>query len=1315
MAFHTTSGGEMKERLRITSEGDFRLNKDKVVLRAATGDAEFAGDVYVGGDSQSRKLTVSSTDGEAAVKIISGGHADAKLSLVSPLGPGATSTFDIINDGSATDNAVLRFTDGPDGHDLMTITDAGTTGNLFVSGNVQVGHPDSVGTHQLMVQSGEKAEILVQSGENSDASVIVTSGVDQKARLVLVDPGDDGFGSTFEIFNDGAENINPALRFADGDQNNLVSIIDVGGVGELHVTGDALFGGPDSVGPRTVTVQSNSTATLNVKAGEESDAFVRITSGKDQRASLVLIDPSDSSGRTWDDGTPDLGAEFHIFNDGATTDYPTLRISDGGRGHVNKQEHTMLSIIDKGDVGDLHVTGNGLFGGPQAVGTRTLTVQSSQEAQLHVTSGGTSDARVVVTSGPEQKAILSLVDPGSTDAAGNVVGASKFELINDGSQVVPTFKITDGTNDMLTIMDRGTTGDMIVSGNGQFGGPDAVNARTLVVQSAAAADIQIISGTGHDAAMIIQAGMNQDAKLVLEDPAPGALGSKFEILNKGGASVPTMQVTDGDGNMLMQIVDTGSYGDLTVSGSGTFGGSGIEEDRTLSVKSGKQAMLRVQSGASHDAIIRVTAGVDRDAKLILGDTESSPGAGDNSHFELVNVGTANTEPVLQITDGTNMMAQFIDRGTTGDLSVSGDGIFGGPNSIGPRSLLVQSTEEASINIISGASRDALMSITAGVNRNAILSFRDPAAGGDGSTFNLMNYGAASPFPLFKVTDADDNTMISIEDKGDTGDFYVSGSAMIGGPTAFGERSLTVQSDGAASINVISGPGHDAELRITSGDNADAKLILRDPAPGAAGSVFEILNDGGENVHPTLRITDGTNTMLSIVDQGTTALLRVTGDAVIGGVGAVGDRSLTVQAGGEASMHVISGNVDDAMLKIESGADKDSKLVLVDSASGVNGATFEIVNRGAYNALPRLEITDGQNALVTITDKGSTGDVAVSGKVECVNFVSTGDVTLGDALADKIIINGHIAQEDIVFDANSDGVGLTLRFTDPSQPRIITFPEETGTVLTTSSTQSSLTTVGELRGGSIVPGFGSIKTSNNIETVGSGTITAGGAFTVMGDMDCQGNVYLGDSASDTIHVLGTVASDILFGPGFGLSFENQAKDKTTTIRAAFNPTSAASPPGDRVITIPDVPSGGTLHVVTKGSGMLSNVGQITMHTTAGVIQSYAMLNPQQEETFFLTNRLIKASTCTVGSATCTDPGTVIIVSIADYGTGGQVFIRAAKVANVDGSATIVTKNIHPTQQMTSRYSKCTLLCLGVLGGSTNTGLIMRTEIAFALFN
>ena len=42
---------------------------------------------------------------------------------------------------------------------------------------------------------------MVRSGEDSDATIVVTSGIDQKARLVLVDPAPDGLGSTFEIYN----------------------------------------------------------------------------------------------------------------------------------------------------------------------------------------------------------------------------------------------------------------------------------------------------------------------------------------------------------------------------------------------------------------------------------------------------------------------------------------------------------------------------------------------------------------------------------------------------------------------------------------------------------------------------------------------------------------------------------------------------------------------------------------------------------------------------------------------------------------------------------------------------------------------------------------------------------------------------------------------------------------------------------------------------------------------------------------------------------------------------------------------------------
>merc|ERR550514_2326413 len=115
-------------------------------------------------------------------------------------------------------------------------------------------------------------------------------------------------------------------------------------------------------------------------------------------------------------------------------------------------------------------------------------------------------------------------------------------------------------------------------------------------------------------------------------------------------------------------------------------------------------------------------------------------------------------------------------------------------------------------------------------------------------------------------------------------------------------------------------------------------------------------------------------------------------------------------------------------------------------------------------------------------------MTVAGTVNCVNFESTGQVQLGTGLEDQIIINGHIKQSELVFDANSDGNSLTLHFEDPSASQEITFPDETGTVLTNTSSFSTLTSVGALSSGSIVPGFGSIVTQNNIETVGSGTIT-----------------------------------------------------------------------------------------------------------------------------------------------------------------------------------------------------------------------------------
>ncbi len=1314
LVFHTTNEGDLGERLRITERGDFLINTDKVAVRAETGNTEIAGDVFVGGVAEPRYLTVSSIDAEANVRILAGGEGDAMIVLKSPFVDDTMSTFQIKNEGSPDGlgfadlngpKPVLRFSsldENAASKNIMSLTDLGTTGELHVNGNVMVGDEESAGTHNLIVQSGAAAELLVQSGGNADATVTITSGANQNARLVLEDPAEDGEGSKFQIFNDGAENQRPALRVADGDSNVMLSVVDMGETGDLYVTGDGIIGSPHSQGTRALTVRSNETAEVNIFAGPNSDALLTITSGRNKQASLVLLDPANET----------EGSEFHIMNDGLEDenghlpDFPTLRITDG--------DFTMLTLTDKGDTGDLTVTGSGLFGGPGTVGERTLSVSSADEARVDVVAGGESDARIVVTSGSDMDAKLIFTDP--AEISGNT-----FEVFNDGSETTPTLRISDGFdaagnegNTMMKLIDNGDTGNLVVSGNGLFGRADAVGTRTLKVQSSQAADLQVISGakhdvsihgglvaeTKHDASVILQSGPDMDAKLVLVDPAAGFVGSKFEILNRGSAALPTMEITDGQ-DAILSITDGGTTGDVDVSGSGLFGGSAVMDDRKLSIQSAMEAKLEVLSGEDNDAIVTITAGVEKNARIVLADQSTSTGA----HFEIGNEGTANDFPQLIVTDGEYPMLSITDRGTSGDLLVTGDGLFGGPDTVGPRSLSVTSSDQASAQVLAGDSSDAVVTISAGIDRNAKLVLQDSDAidsndvvTPSGSRFELLNDGSTA-FPTFKITD-EAEVMMSITDLGPVGDLYVSGSATFGGTGGIGDREVTVQSISKASVNIVSGPDNDAVVAVAAGEHQDAKLIMEDSADGADGSVFEIYNDGDDAVghKPTLRVTDGSsldsdgvtllpgNTMITLIDQGTTSLLQVTGDGMFGSAAAMGDRGLAVQSGGEASVSVISGGNNDASVTITAGVDKDASLRFIDPASETDGAVFDIVTLGSA-AKPTLEIRDSTNTLVTITDNGDTGDLEVAGTVQCENFESSGRVELGDDSSDGIVIKGHIRQSDLIFDANSDDNLLTLRFEDPSRSQVVIFPDETGTVLTSVSPISKLRSIGALASGSIVPGFGNIVTGNNIETVGTGSVTSGGSFTAKGGFAANGDVYLGDSNADEIILRGTVVSSITFAPDRGLSFENEAKDKSMTIKATFTPTAQDSPAGDRVIAIPDVPVGGTLHVVTKESGKVNAGNNIQLDVSAGIIESFNLLGPLESEVLYLSNSILK-------------PDSVVIATIADSGSGGLIVVLGAKVpqaeAGLDGVwgtvddlpggdyCSFVVQNAHPTAAMTTTY-------------------------------
>ena len=55
-----------------------------------------------------------------------------------------------------------------------------------------------------------------------------------------------------------------------------------------------------------------------------------------------------------------------------------------------------------------------------------------------------------------------------------------------------------------------------------------------------------------------------------------------------------------------------------------------------------------------------------------------------------------------------------------------------------------------------------------------------------------------------------------------------------------------------------------------------------------------------------------------------------------------------------------------------------------------------------------------------------------------------------------------------------------------------------------------------------------------------------------------------------------------------NYANDALKKETTITARFNPTTIDSPPGARYITLPDVPSGGTVRNIRPHGSYFSTL-------------------------------------------------------------------------------------------------------------------------------
>ena len=89
--------------------------------------------------------------------------------------------------------------------------------------------------------------------------------------------------------------------------------------------------------------------------------------------------------------------------------------------------------------------------------------------------------------------------------------------------------------------------------------------------------------------------------------------------------------------------------------------------------------------------------------------------------------------------------------------------------------------------------------------------------------------------------------------------------------------------------------------------------------------------------------------------------------------------------------------------------------------------------------------------------------------------ASGHMFIGTSNMDQLYVQSHISSRTLIFDedhsfAQTGAGSLQLEFPDPDRNERISFPEETGTVLTTISPNSQLERVGNLIAGSIREGL-----------------------------------------------------------------------------------------------------------------------------------------------------------------------------------------------------------------------------------------------------
>lgn len=400
---------------------------DVLKIARSSGNAVMRGSLTVGNTTGARSLTIKSTNANAALNInadtsgaalitaTAASGQDSKLALVS-----GTSTIEVINDGAADQ---LKFTNGTD--TLMSIKR--TTGEFYSKGSLTIG-TGSQAVAATVKSTGAAAQLSVLSTASS-ATATIAAAAGSSATLNLM----KGTDAVHLVNNAGSGK----FEITDGT-NQLVTVAP--GTGAMQAHGDLTIGGSGTAGAKSLSItSSDSAASIDVTSGGSSAASVAVTAPAGQDASMTF---SENGGKSWFIKSKGSHNQFQIGE--GSNDW--LTIEETGKSTFKEDLTTEADLV----VGGAGTTGAKAATIHSTDAEASLSISGTASSLLLNSDGGSSDTSLTLTAQSGRKATLSLVENAGT----------AFHLIDDGAS--DTFKINDGTNDLMTI--AATSGDTVIRG-----------------------------------------------------------------------------------------------------------------------------------------------------------------------------------------------------------------------------------------------------------------------------------------------------------------------------------------------------------------------------------------------------------------------------------------------------------------------------------------------------------------------------------------------------------------------------------------------------------------------------------------------------------------------------------------------------------------------------------------------------------------------------------------------------------------------------------------------------------------------------------